>query len=128
VSSDEPCEVLFKLQMTESSPILTSGSWHSPYQSDDALEPDVTSYGACYVNVNEVYDDNSRSSDYHEYSVRHERGDSVRVADVKTAVYKRRWYLLLVLSLAVTIQNAVWSTWGPISASAKVCSFIHDKI
>ncbi|BFZ22822.1 hypothetical protein BsWGS_25861 [Bradybaena similaris] len=40
-------------------------------------------------------------------------------AETKTAVYKKRWYLLLLFSVSAMLWNAVWSTWGPIAQSAK---------
>ncbi|CAG5131645.1 unnamed protein product [Candidula unifasciata] len=39
--------------------------------------------------------------------------------ETRTAVYKKRWYLLLLFSLSAMLWNAVWSTWGPIAQSAK---------
>ncbi|KAK3099920.1 hypothetical protein FSP39_011798 [Pinctada imbricata] len=38
---------------------------------------------------------------------------------VQTHVFKRRWYILFVFSLLSCTQNGLWSTWGPISASAE---------
>ncbi|CAD5114944.1 unnamed protein product [Dimorphilus gyrociliatus] len=35
-------------------------------------------------------------------------------------VYKRRWYILALFSLATATQGGIWSTWGPISKSAEV--------
>ena len=37
-----------------------------------------------------------------------------------TRAYATRWWLLLVTSLCVVMQNAVWATWGPIAKSAEV--------
>ncbi|XP_061174522.1 solute carrier family 49 member 4 homolog [Saccostrea echinata] len=38
----------------------------------------------------------------------------------KYKTYKRRWYVLLVFSVASFLQAAVWNTWGPITQSAEV--------
>ncbi|KAL8602558.1 hypothetical protein ACOMHN_065810 [Nucella lapillus] len=37
----------------------------------------------------------------------------------ETRVYKRRWYILLLLSLMCGTQGCVWNTFGPISATAE---------
>jgi len=34
------------------------------------------------------------------------------------AVYKRRWYILLIFSLVAILQDTVWNTWGPIDHTA----------
>lgn len=34
-------------------------------------------------------------------------------------VYKRRWYILLLFSLAAMMQSAVWSTFGPIASTSE---------
>jgi hypothetical protein len=36
------------------------------------------------------------------------------------AIYKRRWYILLVFSLLNIAQNAVWNTWNPLSQSVQI--------
>lgn len=108
--------------MTESSPLLSSGTWFSPYNSDDAKSigsgNDVAGGVVSEVIVNTSYDDSS--SDYHDYSIRVERDARARVKRLETGVYRVRWYLLFLLSMTVATQNAVWSTWGPIAESAKV--------
>ena len=38
--------------------------------------------------------------------------------ELTIAVYKRRWYILMIFSLMSTTQGFVWSTWGPIATSA----------
>ncbi|OWF51146.1 disrupted in renal carcinoma protein 2-like [Mizuhopecten yessoensis] len=38
---------------------------------------------------------------------------------VRTHVYKRRWYVLVVFSLVAAIQGGYWNTWGPIAASTE---------
>ncbi|XP_006815222.1 solute carrier family 49 member 4 homolog [Saccoglossus kowalevskii] len=39
--------------------------------------------------------------------------------DQDTAVYKRRWYILITFSLTAFTQSAAWNTWGPIADTAK---------
>ncbi|WAR19115.1 DIRC2-like protein [Mya arenaria] len=60
------------------------------------------------------------------------REDAVRVGSARargeTHVYATRWWLLLVTSLCVTMQNAVWGTWGPLSKSAKVVYGWHTTM
>ncbi|XP_033744145.1 solute carrier family 49 member 4-like [Pecten maximus] len=41
------------------------------------------------------------------------------VVSVKTHVYKRRWYVLLIFSLVAAVQGGYWNTWGPIAASTE---------
>ena len=38
--------------------------------------------------------------------------------ELTIAVYKRRWYILMIFSLMSTTQGFVWSTWGPTATSA----------
>lgn len=38
----------------------------------------------------------------------------------RTKIYKRRWFILAMFSLATATQGGIWSTWGPISKSAEV--------
>lgn len=108
--------------MTESSPLLTSGSWFTPYNSDDdrstGSENGVTARAVNDVTINKRHDDSSL--DYHEYSIRVERSAPAGSKDVITEVFTVRWYLLFLFSMTVATQNAVWSTWGPIAESAKV--------
>ncbi|KAL4238027.1 Solute carrier 49 member 4 [Mactra antiquata] len=72
-------------------------------------------------NINVSLEDHS--SDYNDYSIRidsalSDRNDTENDKTL-THVYKRRWYILFVLSMCVTLQNAVWASWGPIAESAK---------
>ncbi|KAL4237805.1 Solute carrier 49 member 4 [Mactra antiquata] len=39
---------------------------------------------------------------------------------VQTAVYRVRWYILLVLCGGIITQSVIWGTWGPITDSAKL--------
>ena len=41
------------------------------------------------------------------------------MGDVPDKTYKRRWYILIIFALMCGTQGGVWSTWGPISTSAK---------
>ncbi|XP_046553121.1 solute carrier family 49 member 4 homolog isoform X2 [Haliotis rubra] len=40
-------------------------------------------------------------------------------SELKTKLYKRRWYILVIYSLFAGSQGLVWNTWGPISASCE---------
>jgi len=45
------------------------------------------------------------------------------------AVYKRRWYILLIFSLVAILQDTVWNTWGPIDHTAIfLYGWSHDLI
>eukprot|EP00092_Neocalanus_flemingeri_P005346 GFUD01005760.1.p1 GENE.GFUD01005760.1~~GFUD01005760.1.p1 ORF type:complete len:483 (+),score=101.39 GFUD01005760.1:82-1530(+) len=45
------------------------------------------------------------------------------------AVYKRRWYILLIFSLVAILQDTVWNTWGPIDHTATfLYGWSHDLI
>ena len=35
-------------------------------------------------------------------------------------VYRTRWYVILMVSLANALNNFMWATWGPIADSAKL--------
>ena len=37
----------------------------------------------------------------------------------KVKVYKRRWFILLVCCVNGVLQCTIWSTWGPIEATAR---------
>lgn len=40
--------------------------------------------------------------------------------NTQPAVYKSRWYILIMVSIASVLNNFLWATWGPISDSAKL--------
>ncbi|KAJ8309448.1 hypothetical protein KUTeg_014322, partial [Tegillarca granosa] len=46
--------------------------------------------------------------------------DNQGLIETPCRTYKRRWYVLCMLSLLSCIQNGVWATWGPIAQSAKL--------
>lgn len=46
--------------------------------------------------------------------------ESQGLIETPCRTYKRRWYVLCMLSLLSCIQNGVWATWGPIAQSAKL--------
>jgi hypothetical protein len=77
------------------------------------------------VTSNSINEHESDSlENYHEFTSRTDGSRNITASQtqtpIETGVYKRRWYVLLVLSLCVTLQNASWGTWGPIAESAKV--------
>lgn len=111
--------------MGEREPLLTSGR-HSAnlcvgdYSRENEFITSSQPGSVTDADVNESY--SSSSVDYHDYSTRldYARHDEKTSNDDRTVViYKRRWYILLVLSMCVTLQNAVWATWGPIAESAE---------
>lgn len=112
--------------MEETTSLLPSKT-HSQSPSEDDEESSSyratgSRHGSFADSINVNYQD--KSSDYNDYSIRVESALSNRdyTDDVShvTRVYKKRWYVLLVLSVCVTLQNAVWASWGPIAESAKV--------
>ncbi|XP_053407588.1 solute carrier family 49 member 4-like isoform X2 [Mercenaria mercenaria] len=110
--------------MAEREPLITSGrhSANYDYGDEDNEENIVCSHpgSAIDANINVTYQDSS--SDYHDYSTRIDANrpkSNIPSRDGAVILYRRRWYILLVLSLCVTLQNAVWGTWGPIAESAK---------
>lgn len=38
---------------------------------------------------------------------------------VETALYKRRWYVMIVFSVLAMVQGGLWNTWGPIAESSE---------
>ena len=42
------------------------------------------------------------------------------VVDSHLQVFKRRWYILILFSLANVIQSTIWNTWGPLAQSAHI--------
>lgn len=44
-----------------------------------------------------------------------------------TAVYTRRWYLLLLFSLCCMLWTLIWATWGPIAQSAEAAFSWDDS-
>lgn len=123
--------------MAEREPLLASGRHSgrsSVYRDINGGDSDVDVVcsrpgSAIDANINVSYKDSS--SDYHDYSTRIDgtRADNTSL-DGSIILYRRRWYILLVFSLCVSLQNAVWGTWGPIAESAKVIfkSFYLFKI
>jgi len=45
-----------------------------------------------------------------------EEGGDIKV---ETALYKRRWYVMLVFSVLTMVQGGLWNTWGPIAESSE---------
>jgi hypothetical protein len=39
--------------------------------------------------------------------------------EIETALYKRRWYVMLVFSVLTMVQGGLWNTWGPIAESSE---------
>ena len=42
------------------------------------------------------------------------------VSDSHLQVFKRRWYILVLFSLANVIQSTIWNTWAPLAQSAHI--------
>ncbi|XP_060597126.1 solute carrier family 49 member 4 homolog isoform X3 [Ruditapes philippinarum] len=118
----------FDLSMAEKEPLLTSGRHSGRRSAFRDLHDEDSDVNVVYsrpgsaidANINVTYHDSS--SDYHDYSTRIDGGranENGPCLDGSIILYKRRWYILMILSLCVTLQNAVWGTWGPIAESAK---------